>query len=385
MSDTPLVSPIAALPDRRRVLTLMAGAAGLFVAPSASWARPATAPTAGLPPPRTRGERFRRGASLGLFIKGADAAYRRSSYGAFLDEMPFAGVTDVQLITRWQQVDVTSSTLAPGPETDDETLRWVIGAAHARGLRVFLMPIVHVRQRGKGEWRGTLEPADLDRWWAAYRHFVNHYADLAAAEGVELYAVGSELVSMERHVDRWRSLIADVRGRFSGRLTYSANWDHFEPVQFWDALDVAGLNGYHPLVDPSRPDVRPSEDALVEGWHGFVQRVRHWSHITGKPFILTEIGYPSTPFAAARPWDHETPGRADAEMQLRCYRAMYRAWHAESRLAGVYIWNWFGVGGADDTGYTPRGKPAMHVVDWWYGGSKPIAPPMTPKTGAERR
>lgn len=347
----------------------MAAGAGLIACPPL--ARAAVGPTAGLPPPRLRGDRFRRGASLGLFIKGGDAAYRRASYGAFLDEMPFAGVTDVQLITRWQQVDVRASTLAPGPETDDETLKWVVGAAHARGLRVFLMPIVHVLRRAKGEWRGTLKPADAERWWAAYRHFVTHYARLAASLDVELYAVGSELVSMERHVDRWRALIGAVRAIYPGRLTYSANWDHFEPVQFWDALDVAGLNGYHPLVPhDAPPDARPDEAALVAGWESFVQRVRHWSRINGKRFILTEIGYPSTPFAAARPWDHETVARADAEMQLRCYRAMYRAWHAEAALGGLYIWNWFGVGGADDAGYTPRGKPAMHVVDWWYGGSK---------------
>lgn len=358
--------------NRRRALGALAGLGGLAVT---GWPRPVwpAGPTAGLPTPRARGAGFRRGASLGLFIKGADAEYRRASYGAFLDEMPFAGVTDVQLVTRWQQVDVRASTLAPGPETDDETLRWVIGAARKRGLRVFLMPIVHVRRRRPQEWRGTLAPAEPERWWAAYRHFVRHYARLGATEGVGLYAVGSELVSMERHVDRWRALIGEVRSVFRGRLTYSANWDHFEPVQFWDALDVAGLNGYHTLVEAARPGAPPpptDEAALLDGWQSFVQRVRHWSRVTGKRFILTEIGYPSTPFAAARPWDHETVGRPDPQMQLRCYRAMFRAWHAEPLLAGLYIWNWFGMGGPEDTGYTPRGKPAMHVIDWWYGGSR---------------
>ena len=45
---------------------------------------------------------------------------------------------------------------------------------------------------------------------------------------------------------------------------------------------------------------------------------------------------------------------------------MYTVWQADPRLRGIYIWNWFGVGGEDDLSYTPRGKPAMHVLAHWY-------------------
>lgn len=343
-------------------------AGGLLAAPAASAAPSAPSPTAGLPKPMPRGADFRRGASLGLFVEDPDRDYRRSVYGAFLDEMQHAGVTDVQLVTRWEQTDVRADVLAPGIEADDDSLRWVVGAARARGLRVFLMPIVHVRRRAVREWRGTLAPGDLDRWWAAYRRFALHYARLGAAEGVDLFAVGSELVSMERHADRWRALIADVRGVFRGELTYSANWDHFEPIGFWDALDVAGLNGYHPLVRAA--GAATDEEALLAGWRPFAQRVARWHRAVGKPFVFTEIGYPSTAFAPARPWDHESRGAPDAATQLRCYRAMFRAWHASPGLSGLYLWNWFGLGGEDDPGYTPRGKPSMHVIDWWYRGSR---------------
>lgn len=357
---------------RRAALGALAGVGALVPSALAAPSAPASpSATAGLSLPRKRGKGFRRGASLGLFVKDADRAYRREMYGAFLDEMPLAGVTDIQLVTRWAQQSVRSTTLGPDEggrtgEHDDETLRWVIAAAQKRGLRVFLMPIIHVRERPPGEWRGTIAPTDWGAWWAAYRRFILHYAKLSAETGVELYAVGSELVSTEQQSDRWRALIADVRKTFSGRLTYSANWDHFEPVPFWDALDVAGLNGYHELTK----DPDPTEEALIAGWKPFVQRVRHWSNMTGKPYLFTEIGYPSNPIAAAHPWDHTDRAPADAALQLRCYRAMFEVWHGDARLQGLYLWNWFGLGGADDTGYTPRGKPAMHVIDWWYSGSR---------------
>ena len=318
------------------------------------------------PPPRNRDARFHRGASLGLFAREGDAPYRRSIYAAFLDEMTHAGVTHVQLVTRWAQADVRATTITPDAESDDDTLRWAIGAARERGLRVFLMPILHVHHRPPGQWRGTLAPTDPTAWWTAYHRFILHYGRLAAATGVALFAVGSELVSTEQQTDRWRALITAVRAVFPGQLTYSANWDHFEPVSFWDALDIAGLNAYHPLT----PRPAPTEAELIAGWRPFMQRVRHWSNITGKPYLFTEIGYPTTHFAAARPWDHNLRGPPDPELQLRCYRALFETWQQDPRLIGLYLWNWFGFGGPDDLGYTPRGKPALFVIDHWYRGSR---------------
>ena len=37
----------------------------------------------------------------------------------------------------------------------------------------------------------------------------------------------------------------DSRGssRVSRSLTYSANWDHFQHVPFWNALDFIGISG----------------------------------------------------------------------------------------------------------------------------------------------
>ena len=31
-----------------------------------------------------------------------------------------------------------------------------------------------------------------------------------------------------------------------------------------------------------------------------------------------------------------------------------------------FLWNWFGRGGPDDGGFTPRGKPAEGVLRRWF-------------------
>lgn len=318
---------------------------------------------AGLPSPK--GTLIRRGFALGLFASTADPKERRAIYRTFMAELKDAGATDVQLVVRWSQPDIYAEQIGPDPAvaTPDSVLREVIGLAKSEGLRVFLMPIVHVEARGSGEWRGTLAPKNWDRWWQGYSQFILHYAALAESEGVALFAVGSELISTESQEQRWRQLITSVRSVYRGLLTYSANWDHFEPVRIWDAVDVVGVTAYQPLSSGAT-----DEASLDRGLNRFVLRLSMWLSESPRPFLITEVGYPSSAHAAARPWD-QREGPVDLALQTRCYRALYRALNQAPRLEGIYLWNWFGRGGAEDGGYTLRGKPALAVVKLWFRGA----------------
>ncbi len=322
----------------------------------------------GLSPPKPRAKSWRRGVSLGLFVSERDPEARRFYYEQLLDEIAESGATDLSLIVRWVQPHIRATTIEPkaGLSAEDAVLEEVIQLARARKLRVFLMPILHLEKRRRGEWRGKIRPSDWDSWWVSYKRFILHYATLAQRQKVELFAVGSELVSTEAQQDRWREIIQAIRATYKGQLTYSANWDHFEPVQFWDALDIVGVTAYHELS--KEPD--PTEENLLRGWLGFRQRLRIWAALQNRHYIFTEIGYPSHTQAAARPWDYTPRGAPDTGLQLRCYRAMYKTWQTDERLEGLFLWNWFGVGGAGDRGYSPRGKPAEDVLRYWYVGSQ---------------
>src|SRR5262245_16368545 len=95
-------------------------------------------------------------------------------------------------------------------------------------LRVILMPIVLLRYPRGSEWRGVIEPPDWDDWWRDYREFIAYFAQIAQEGEADAFIVGSELVSTEKYTAEWVKNIEVARRHFKGKLSYSANWDHYE-------------------------------------------------------------------------------------------------------------------------------------------------------------
>ena len=290
---------------------------------------------------------------------------RGLTFGGMIDEIHRLGATHVSIVVQWSQNNVASHHIRPHPkETQDEqVIRAMIRRARGLGLRVMLFPIIWVDERGPGLWRGTLRPENPVAWWASYRTFILHFAAVAQEEHADLFSVGSELGSMEADAARWRRLIAEVRARFGGRLLYSANWDHYEHVPFWDALDAIGLTGYHRLTQVQPPS-QPTEAELLDSWSRIRTVLVDWqtNHHPDRPLLFTEIGYPSIDGAAYRPWEYTMGGRVDLEEQRRCWAAFSDTWRNDSHLGGFFAWNWWGVGGREDTNYTPRGKPSEQIL-----------------------
>lgn len=319
-----------------------------------------------LAPQRARAEAapFVRGVALGLHFAGDDA-----SYAPYLWEIASAGATSVSLVYEWEVADVRANEIRRGTGTPgDAQLRRAIADAHALGLEVMLFPIVMLVERDAGAWRGVLAPTDVDAWFDSYTAFVVENARLAEETGVEVLSVGSELGSMERYA-AWNEVIAAARSVYSGKLIYSANWDNYFNTPFWSRLDLVGVTGYFEL-SPSA-DARPDVDALVAAWQPFEEALRVFSESVGRPVVITEIGYVSQPSAAWRPWDYTAASAPDIEAQLTAYRALEQALDGEPWLGGLFIWNWFGDGGASCNGYTPRHKPAELVVRRWFGRTNP--------------
>ncbi|MFH1812111.1 MAG: hypothetical protein ABIJ09_25465 [Pseudomonadota bacterium] len=314
-----------------------------------------------------------RGIALGLFSADAEARY-----GPYLDEIVAQGASHVSLVTVWYQHDIRSSTLAPRPgyTVSEANLRRTIAAAHARGLRVMLFPIVGIESRARNEWRGKIQPARWDDWFDSYQSYILRMARIAAEHHVAILGVGSELLTTEPMRERWIALIRSAREIFKGQILYSANWDHFEPVTFWDQVDLLGVTGYYELTQQDDPDL----PTLTAAWRRWQAPLLAHARRVGKPLVFTEIGYPSLDGANRYPWDETRQARRDADEQALCYRAFIEAWDDEPLLQGVYFWNWFGPGGSQDKDYTPRGKPAARVLQQWYAIQAP-APQLHEDTG----
>ena len=297
---------------------------------------------------------FTRGVALGLFATDPEW-----DYAPMVREIRARGATDVLVVVNAYQSDRFASDIAlvQGRSPSQATVARTLEQVKRAGMRAALMPVVRLQMREPHEWRGTIAPADgLDAWFTSYRHFVTPLASIAERAGAHRFVVGSELSSLEGYDEHWRALIGELRTRFSGTLTYSANWDHAHAVGFWGSLDEVGLTAYFPLVTGHGEP--PSSGVLARAWKEPSRQIAALARGVGKPVLITEVGYASQQGAAETPWNDASPTQVDLALQQRLYGAFCDAF-AEARItSGFYVWNWFGFGGPRDTGFTPRGKPA---------------------------
>jgi hypothetical protein len=307
---------------------------------------------------------FFRGMSLGLYFQD-----QADDYEGFLVDIAKTGASHVGFIVSWYQENVRSTEIGrhPTKTVDDARLIRTIMQARKHGLGVFLLPIVRLKQRGPEDWRGVIKPTDLNAWWRSYRAYILHYAQLSQRYGVELFSVGSELVSMEKRRSRWIRLIRAIRQLYQGNLIYSANWDHYEPVTFWDQVDFIGISNYYELSK----DINPPVAQLKATWEGIRQKIERWKmRYPHQPLLFTEVGYYSQEGTNIYPWDYTRNQPLSLEEQRRCYQAFTEVWSASNVLHGAFFWNWFAPGGEKDTTYTPRGKPAECIVRGWFSKLK---------------
>jgi len=246
-------------------------------------------------------------------------------------------------------------------ETDDR-LRQVASQAHALGIRVLLKPHIWLRPPA---WVGLIEQRSEEgwsAWFAEYRAFILHYATLASKAGMDGLCVGNELERTTGREREWRALIRDVRQSFKGPLTYGATVDEFRKVRFWDALDFIGISAYFPLVDAASP----GRDALVRAWAPIVREMGEVSARWQKPIVFTELGYRSAEFGAWKQWEVRRDAPVNLQLQADAYGAFFEAVWPQPWFGGVYWWKWWSFlenGGPEDNDYTPRDKPAEHVLE----------------------
>jgi hypothetical protein len=153
-----------------------------------------------------------------------------------------------------------------------------------------------------------------------------------------------------------------VREVFRGPLTYSANFDSYGRIGFWDALDVIGVSAYFPLGEDA-----PSTESLAAAWDEIMAPLESLARRTNRRVVFTEIGYPAVPSAARRPWD-DPPGPADVWLQARLYEAALQAVSKRPFMAGTFFWLWEGVAQPPfrDASFSIQDKPASFVMAGWY-------------------
>ncbi|MBW2277905.1 MAG: hypothetical protein JRF63_10455 [Deltaproteobacteria bacterium] len=255
-------------------------------------------------------------------------------------------------------------------ERNEDLIRETALQALRAGLRVAIIPHVYVMS---GRWRGEIDPGSDEawcEWFEQYGAFARRFAVLAEEIGAEMYSIGVEFKSSTNFwSDEWRALIREIRGVYTGQLTYSANWDEAADVPFWDALDLIGINAFWPLgqepgdgyeVMRQRAGEVADELELLATYHD-------------RPVVFTEVGVKTATDSALAPWEwpeHCSELTYDEPYQAAAYRAWLETMTDEPWFAGLFVWKYFSDPYDETqelpTGFTPHGKLAeLELVEWF--------------------
>jgi hypothetical protein len=276
----------------------------------------------------------------------------------------------VNLRVSWSSAGYTSTDIEPNFATpSDDAMRHVIRFCHQHGMKVLLSLMVDFADDNAGgtwHWWGQIAPIASAKdaagkatdgwveWFDSYDTYVLHYAALAQSANADMFNIGTELISSSTaHEKEWRSLIAEVRKVYSGKITYQAHITEYSAVKFWDVLDYIGMNGYWKLSDANNPSITEVLASLktirasLQKWHdGLPAKSR-------KPILFTEVGYQSADGAATTPWARGSlTGLPNQALQKRCFDAFKSTFAGQPWVAGVFWWGEFppGEAGVDERG-----------------------------------
>ncbi len=268
---------------------------------------------------------------------------------------PYASIRNDGSVS-WREID---------PAAPPDWIARPIREAHALGMKILIKP--HIAYWGSSwDWRGAIEfdtPAQRTRFFADYTRWIEQMA--SASVGADAFAVGTELDRLLGFEDEWRRIIGVVKTRYTGPLTYAANWTDYDKVPFWDALDAIGVQAYFRLV-PESSGV-PSDAELDRGWDRVLVGLRRESARVGKPVVFTELGYNLSAKAAVEPWKYDRGGKDAEAIQVACMRSAVRAIDREPVVVGAFLWKWFP--GSRQPRDFAKSSPRMRAVigETWGG------------------
>jgi hypothetical protein len=312
-----------------------------------------------------------------IYVAWTENGYSNVNSVKAMEQMSSLGVEWVGLVTTWYQEQYNSTQIyrLKDKTPSDDSLIFAIHKLRELKFKIMLKPHLDI-VKSDGKWRGDIDfenPEEWQKWFDNYAAFILHYVNIAAQENVELFCIGTELTQATLSQPKyWRDLINKIRQVYKGKLTYAANWhEEFNQIEFWDALDYAGVDPYFPLVCTMKPKV----EELKSAWADWMKTIEAWQEKINKPVILAEIGYKSSGDATDEPWQHVGMGKLDLGLQSNCYQALLESFWDKPWFYGAYWWYWGAhpnMGGPLNKGFTPQNKPAQEVVKEWYT-NKPIS------------
>jgi len=210
---------------------------------------------------------------------------------------------------------------------------------HKNNIKVMLKPQIWIR---KGEFTGYIEMLSEEDWASFesnYKGMILKFAEVAEQKKVEMFCIGTELNKfVTQRPEFWRSLIASVKKKYTGKITYAENWDKIKSVSFWSELDFIGVDAYFPISD----EKTPGSETINSAWKTINSNLKELSDIHQIPVLFTEFGYRSADFAGKEPWNSEKlEGQINQKAQVILLQGLFDNVWSKDWFAGGFLWKWF--------------------------------------------
>ena len=277
-------------------------------------------------------------------------------------------------------------------------------------------------------WRAHINPKNPEQWFKSYEDFLMYYLKIAIETNVDLFTVGTELVSMTRpeYLDLWGVLIEKLKkekGEHVIKFTYAAheseiidspteedrvcgfnnkpkysNADLQKLQTFWSHFDIASMTVYFTLgncfpceVDMGRnkcgllasTDVDGQSDVMLKKWREKLNYIEKWREKLNMriPMVFGELGYRSINYGHYKPYKHSDKifdKYDDSEVfnqnnQATAYRTAFMALENVIWVDGIFIWEEEikeppMYSNVENTSYSLIGKTAAEVVSHAFTG-----------------
>jgi len=185
----------------------------------------------------------------------------------------------------------------------------LIEKAKQMGFYIMLKP--HTTKAESAEnrniWNTDIATFLPSAFFSAYKGYLEELADFATQNNVDVICIGTEMNHLDtRFFNEWAELVAVVRKRFAGLVTYDAlfnRWCRSVPdigeVCFWNLVDMIGVSLYVPVThndDASNEEIRRGWFESIEPEFEISNVIDYLKGIAlyeGKPLMALEGGYQS--------------------------------------------------------------------------------------------
>jgi hypothetical protein len=220
-----------------------------------------------------------------------------------------------------------------GQTPSPATIAMVTKIARQHGLRVLVRPLLNednIKIYGD-DWRGSIQPPNVNDWFASYYSFLKPYLQVAQSTGANAFNIGTELDSLAPDESHWTIFENTVAQIYKGQQLYAVNYGRWQEDPSYEPVPDAPVDAW-PQLGVTDSATIPE---LTSAWMTWLQNQP--SSVLRKT-VLQEVGLGAVAGAYKEPALAFPAGRQlDLTVQRNWLTAACDA-AKDKHLAGIYYY-----------------------------------------------